>query len=448
MLNQLGYIWKADPIQLRCNPDPRTQVYTTTSLSSGSLPPFVRGTMPATRDKKKSKATRRAKPKPDSQKIPSTEISQNLTSVPKSLRPRSKRSKTNTSEELILSATPSLPNEILQQILSHLSGHHSTLYAWCLASKRFYDIGYPVMSRHLRLSPWMSDSGDGRHVLDPKKIKVGRLISQRTTGMEEPFDFLPVPENVRILTVRDHPWDWCHQGPMVPLKLPNLDTIHLHLDYDCKFNVSMHRGYSLGECHFLAGSRPKNLVIRHSSNSCIHQAVYLHRQGNPWDAVEGLIIVTPSFDFSIYGCYTQLTHLKTFAYNLKHVYWICDPSPLPNAGGQAPHNISSTYPQATPADWIANLACKLFDVPLSMVNFSTVCMSDCDPTNGNVPFTSAQVEQLTKQEVPYYFKSDPQGLKARLATIHFINLKEYLDTEIWWDIFEPEEIKRWIKYTE
>ncbi|WVF69822.1 hypothetical protein IAT40_004601 [Kwoniella sp. CBS 6097] len=92
------------------------------------------------------------------------------------------------------SSHPAFPNEIFEQIVQYLSDNHSTLYAWWLVSKTFNQIGFPILSRHLRLSPWMADKGKRKNVPDPKKANLGQLpIEARAVNFYRNRRRIPTP---------------------------------------------------------------------------------------------------------------------------------------------------------------------------------------------------------------------------------------------------------------
>ncbi|WVF69829.1 hypothetical protein IAT40_004608 [Kwoniella sp. CBS 6097] len=422
-------------------PVPSGDHFITPSIGSTNLTPESFGShSQASRTKKKSKAGQSQHPK-NPRKQPASSSS-NLTSAAQPAY--SIAEQPPTSNEI----HPTFPNEIFGQIVRHLSGSHSTLYSWCLVSKTFYQMGFPIMSRHLRLSPWKTDSGEGRDVLDPNKEKVGRLSGKRKTRHDSPSDSLKAPENVRILTLREHPLQWCQQGSIVPLVLPRLQTVHLHVEDRCSIErgsqvafAHLDLGYPPKTCRFLAALLPTNLVFRFSSIR--HTGKLPLRSTLKWRTdAEHLYIVAPSSNPLLEVICLEFRLFQWHAPSAKQIHWIFDPSISPTDSASKPRD------RLTPAQFsgLGHLARVFEGIPITIVNIASVLRN---PATSNNQITQAEVERVVEREVyrASNYNWHEQRKKARMETIKFISLREYLDTEDWWETFEPDEVERWITHT-
>ncbi|OCF32622.1 hypothetical protein I316_05802 [Kwoniella heveanensis BCC8398] len=370
----------------------------------------------------------------------------NLTSSTPLLNPTINKSSTTLDK-----TPPALPTEILEQIARHLSGNHSTWYSGCLVSNTFYQIGFPVLSRHLRLSPWKKEPNErGESVLDPKKQQVGRLSGKKKTRSDSPFDTLRTPENVRILTIREHPSHWCDQGTEVPLPLPNLRSLHLHFELhpdfaDYMILTPLHLDCKAwGRCRFLPDLHPRNLVIHYSFNSRLFDRMWRYDEfvSTEWASMEMLIIVTPSTDAGIQCIYNFMQRLQDFGLSLKRIYWICnasDPTVASPDGGSPRQGRPGYHPG------IRSLARTIDEYHLTVVNVDTTCKHTPNPDDVSWATPAAEVVQMLTDEVKKHYPPGSTSQKARLDSIELISLDEYLRREEWWDIFEPAEIEQWLK---
>ncbi|OCF45891.1 hypothetical protein I317_00379 [Kwoniella heveanensis CBS 569] len=325
-----------------------------------------------------------------------------------------------------------LPNEILLQIVSLLSGDHQSLSALCRTSKNFNYLAREELWRHLKLGPYkpITDNGKGCgnrsisllfELKNPEAITcITRKQDAKTQeAMKRHF------EKVRIFSLREHSPAWCEshaQGSVssphyalpaltsftaaVPFDLPNLQTLHLFATYKGrKLDLFLEYGHqrfvekSTGvftqvapPCHFLACLRPRNMVIRqlpivqytHAlATDSIHDCKLDERLWTGTESISEPYPVDPEFKLwskvetfvlVLPACYAALRRRDRevchpeMAPNLKKIYCVVDPSPAPRHWDR-----HFRYPE----DFVkynrgfGRLARMFPEIPITVVNFDS-----------------------------------------------------------------------------
>ncbi|WWC59453.1 uncharacterized protein I303_102009 [Kwoniella dejecticola CBS 10117] len=147
---------------------------------------------------------------------------------------------------------PTLPNEIIRTILSHLADDRKqkTLASCCQVSKQVYAIASPILWKHLRLTPWKTDE-DGSLVLNEAKKDCGSTKTRQKNGRA-------LRNDVEIFSLYHHDADWCKSESKSTLQLPNVQTLHLYYDddillhQDCKYS---------NNCRLLRSVKPRTVVL-------------------------------------------------------------------------------------------------------------------------------------------------------------------------------------------
>ncbi|WVQ98040.1 hypothetical protein IAU59_005162 [Kwoniella sp. CBS 9459] len=317
-----------------------------------------------------------------------------------------------------------LPNEILERIVTHLSGDHTTLHAWCLASRNFYQLGWKLHWRHLTVTKWTTAGGESSLFINTLKDPVIDPSIWSLTQNDARTRMLR--EQVKIFSVLVTGPCWCYNDGS---RLPNLKTLRLRSSPRLRIGTSFgtmpyHLGYPY---QAYLGIRPHTLVIEHLATFDRPGRALFGHCSNTISGVHTVIFLSPVERTSAKETFERASpvRLKYYFPSLKRVIWIHR-----TAHGRVKQLLS--------------LAKASEFVPITAINLrSRWTGSLVEEAKRPMRNTKRDLLRLG-QELKGAGWSDAERDK-RLASIKFTTFKEFLDNEEWWDVFEPEEVERWMR---
>ncbi|WVF69823.1 hypothetical protein IAT40_004602 [Kwoniella sp. CBS 6097] len=322
-----------------------------------------------------------------------------------------------TPEGIKVASTPHFPNEILELIVPSLSGDHSTLRAWCLASRTLYDVGWRLLWRHVNLIPLERSDKRQKEAMterDEERLKVLR-------------------EQTRILTVQGHLPCLC-ENPTGILQFPKLRTLNVY--------PGLLGGRQRSVQPF--GFELPSFTLRSPAMIDIETLVFVV---SPKRCVDEL---TPAFD--VVDCCQGLDKVKRI---------VCIFDPSDSAPEQLWYKVTSKGEKVmfgpSRAQQGFGLGYLLINregsshapspplppLPITVVNIDSALTTPLGtPEATHKDLERYMVERIWSEPQFHYAEYDLQMIEN---AFNFISLEEYLSKEKWWDVFEPEEVERWIR---